>query len=99
VNKEGQCFCLRDDIISLRSQHPDYTPGTAVEVQLNFAPNAFKLVPGERLRVDVSSSCWRYFLPHRNKIGNAWEMETAAIARNTVFTGSSTLTLAERSEK
>ena len=99
VNKDGQCFCLRDDIISLRSQHPDYTPGTAVEVQLNFAPNAFKLVPGERLRVDVSSSCWRYFLPHRNKIGNAWEMETAAIARNTVFTGSSTLTLAERSEK
>lgn len=96
VNKEGSCYCLRDDITSLRLQHPNYTPGEAVELELNFAPNAFKLAPGEQLRLDISSSCWRYFLPHRNKAGNYWEMETAAIARNTIFTGASTLILAER---
>lgn len=96
VNTKGESVCLRDDIISLRSQHPDYRPGTAVEVELNFAPNAIKLVPGEQLRLDISSSCWPYFLPHRNKVGNYWEMESAAIARNTLFTGASTLTLFER---
>jgi putative CocE/NonD family hydrolase len=96
VNKDGECYCLRDDIISLASQHPEYIPGTPVEVELNFAPNAVKIAQGERLRLDISSSCWRYFLPHRNKKGNYWEMETAAIARNTIFTGSSKLILLER---
>ena len=96
VNTQGKTYCLRDDIISLRTQHPDYRPGTAVEVELNFAQNAIKLVPGEKLRLDISSSCWPYFLPHRNKTGNFWDMETAAIARNTIFTGASTLTLFER---
>ena len=96
VNKEGKCYCLRDDIVSLRSQHPGYKPGTAVEIALSFAPNAVKIAAGEQLRLDISSSCWPYFLPHRNKVGNFWEMESAAIARNTIYTASSTLTLFER---
>ena len=96
VNKAGECYCLRDDIVSLRGQYPQYKPGTAVEIKLNFAPNAVKIAQGEKLRLDISSSCWPYFLPHRNKVGNYWEMESAAIARNTIFTGSSKLTLFER---
>lgn len=96
VNKEGLCYCLRDDIISLSSQHPDYLPGTPVEVVLEFAPNAVKIAAGERLRLDISSSCWHYFLPHRNKKGSFREMESAAIARNTIFTGASKLILFER---
>lgn len=96
IDKAGKCYCMRDDIISLRSQHPDYVPDTAVEVELNFAPNAFKLSAGEKLRLDISSSCWKYFIPHRNKTGNYWEMETAAIAENTIYTGSSKLQLFER---
>ena len=95
VNKEGKCYCLRDDIVSLRSQHPGYKPGTAVEIALSFAPNAVKIAAGEQLRLDISSSCWPYFLPHRNKVGNFWEMESAAIARNTIYTASSKLTLFE----
>lgn len=96
INAAGECFCLRDDIVSVLKQHPDYTPGETVTLELNFAPNAFKLSPGEKLRLDISSSCWPYFLPHRNKKGNYWELETAAVARNTVFTGSSKLLLYEK---
>lgn len=99
INKDGECYCMRDDIISLRTQHPDYVPGTAVEVRLNFAPNAFKLSAGEKLRLDISSSCWRYFIPHRNKIGNYWELESADIANNTIFTGNSELLLFEREQQ
>ena len=96
INSDGECYCMRDDILPVSKQYPDYTPGEAVELELNFAPNAFKLAKGEKLRLDISSSCWPYFLPHRNKKGNYWEMETAAIARNTIFTGSSKLILLER---
>ena len=96
VNKEGKCFCMRDDIVSVAGQYPDYVPGSIVELELNFAPNAFKLAPGEQLRLDISSSCWPYFLPHRNRKGNFWEMERCAIAHNTLFTGASELILFER---
>ena len=95
VNKDNVAYCLRDDIVSLRGQAPGYAPGSEAEVVLNFAPNAVKLVPGERLRLDISSSCWPHFLPHRNRTGNFWELESAAVARNTVFTGESRLILFE----
>jgi predicted acyl esterase len=87
---------MRDDIVSVAGQYPDYVPGSIVELELNFAPNAFKLAPGEQLRLDISSSCWPYFLPHRNRKGNFWEMERCAIAHNTLFTGASELILFER---
>jgi len=95
VNKAGETWCLRDDIVSLRAQNPRYVPGKTAEVRLHFAPNAVYLAPGERLRLDVSSSCWPHFIPHRNKLGPYWEQESAAIARNTVFAGVSALTLRE----
>ena len=96
MDSENKCYCLRDDIISLRKFYPDYQPGSRVEVELNFAPNAVRIAKGWQLRLDISSSCWPYFLPHRNKVGNFWEMESAAIAHNTIYTASSKLTLFER---
>ena len=96
VNSKGECYCMRDDIVSVARQYPRYQKGETVELELNFAPNAFKLSQGEQLRLDISSSCWPYFLPHRNKKGDAVTLETAAIARNTIFTGSSKLILFAR---
>lgn len=91
--REGIAYGMRDDIVSLRGQHPDYVPGSEVELKLRFAPIAFRLGVGDRLRLDVSSSCWPYFLAHTNRAGAFWEQTGADLADNAVICSKSYLTL------
>lgn len=93
IHADGSCYCLRDDIIALRDQIPDYHPGEKVTISLNFAANAILLQPGERLRIDISSSHFPAFIPHRNKVENYWESETAQPAHNTIYPAGSQLIL------
>lgn len=93
VRQDGTCLGLRDDIVSLKRLHPDYRPRQKAEVILRFTANAILLAEGEQLRLDLSSSCWPYFLPHRNTTENYWECTAPKIAHNTVFLAESELTL------
>lgn len=93
--KGDRTWPLREDITSLAYQHPDYCPGEEVWLDFHFAPHAWWLEPGDRLRLDVSSSCFPGFLPHTNRRGIQALQCGADIARNTVVLGCSTLTFFE----
>jgi len=93
VLKDGTVLCLRDDIVSLRSQHPGYRPGERVQLRFGFTANALTLAPGEALRLDVSCSAWPHYVPHRNTLENYWEARTARIAHNVLYSEGSSLTL------
>ena len=93
VKADGDAVGLTHAIGSLCAGGQDYTPGTKTRVTLETSPHSFCLEPGDRLRLDVSSSCFPYFLPHTNRKGNQWEMTYAVPAENAVYLGESTLTV------
>ena len=82
--RNGKTLSLRDDIDSLCRVEKDYTPGTERVIRYTFAPHAFKLFAGDRLRLDVSSSCVPYFQVHTNFKGLQAEQSCAQSCRNTV---------------
>ncbi len=92
VFADGRSFNIRDSITSLayRNGAPvpvDYTPGERVSVTLDFWPIAWRMQPGSRLRLDVSSSDFPKFHAHTNRAG-PWAQQTGAdIARQTVYGG------------
>ena len=88
---DGRWLVLRDDITSLALKSP-YTPGTRRTLRFRFADHAFRLSPGDRLRVDVSSANSQ-FAPHPNVAGDAFAVTTPQTARNRIFAGSSRLIL------
>ena len=95
IVKNGKAWALRDDITSLRRQHPDYRPGETVALDFVFAPHAYWLETGDCLRLDVSSSCFPYYLTHSNRPGVQALQTGTDIARNTVVLGLSEMTLHE----
>jgi putative CocE/NonD family hydrolase len=84
---EDGTLTLRDDIDSLCRTEKQYTPGTERQLHFVFAPHAFKLRAGDRLRLDVSSSCVPYFQVHTNYPGLQALQTVAKTSRNTVITG------------
>ena len=91
---DGKWYLLRDDIASLAWNAP-YAPGTARTLNFRFADHAFRLEPGDRLRVDVSSAC-SHFAPHANVPGPQFAVRTPRVAHNAVDAARSTLTLRVR---
>ena len=89
----GETIGLTHAIGTLCAGGRDYIPGTKTRITLETSPHSFCLEPGDRLRLDVSSSCFPYFLPHTNRKGNKWEMDSALPAENAVYLGESTLTV------
>lgn len=85
--RDGKTLSLRDDIDSLCRTEKTYTPGTERKLHFVFAPHAFKLRAGDRLRLDVSSSCVPYFQVHSNYPGLQALQTVAKSSRNTVITG------------
>jgi predicted acyl esterase len=55
--------------------------------------NSFKIGAGEKLRLDVSSSCVPHFLVHPNRKGAMTEQTGADIADNTLYCSNSKLIL------
>jgi len=86
-------YGLRDDILSLAGQNPDYVPGTEAELNFSMDRIAFRILPGDRIRLDVSSSAWPFYVPHTNRKGLFSEQTSATVAHNTVVLGKSALTL------
>ena len=91
--RDGVALSLRDDIDSLCRVDKEYTPGEERTLRYVFAPHAFKLLPGDQLRLDVSSSCVPFFHVHTNRKGNQALQTGADISRNTIHTGQSLIRL------
>ena len=90
---DGQWLLLRDDITSLNWRaHDRYIPGSVREVEFRFADHAFRLEPGDRLRVDVASACSQ-FAPHGNLAGSQFAVREPKTARNTVDAARSCIVL------
>lgn len=71
---DGRVYNIRDDISSLSlrngaTRRMPYTPGEEVEVLFDLTPIAWRLQPGSRLRLDISSSSAPAFAPHPNRAG------------------------------
>lgn len=82
--KEAVAYGLRDDITSLSRQVAEYAPGTNVTIRLHLTAHSFKMFAGDKLRLDVSSSCVPHYTVHTNRRG-AQHMQTGAdLAHNTV---------------
>ncbi len=79
--KEGD-YGLRDDITQLSNVAANYVPGDEVLLNFTFDEHAFVIGRGERLRIDVSSSAYPYYVPHTNKRGLFSEQKEARVAEN-----------------
>ncbi|MBR0458686.1 MAG: CocE/NonD family hydrolase [Victivallales bacterium] len=86
-------YCLRDDICTLAQFSPDYQPGQVVTLQMHFGEIEFLVNKGDSLRLDISSSAWRHYIPHTNRRGLFADQTGADTAHNTILTGVSSLTL------
>ena len=93
VVRDGKALSLRDDIDSLCRMEGPYTPGKERVLTYRFAPHAFSLLAGDRLRLDVSSSCVPYFQVHTNYPGVQALQPRAKSCRNTILLGASRLRL------
>ena len=89
---DGRWYLLRDDITTLCADGRDYAPGTEAVVSFRLSDLAFRLEPGDRLRVDVSSACSQ-FAPHGNVKGNQNYVKEPKVAHNSVDAGKSKLVL------
>ena len=89
---DGKWYLLRDDLRSLCGDGSDYMPGEEKLLAFRFDHLAFRLEPGDRLRVDVASACPQ-FAPHGNVRGDQALVRQPKVARNSVRAEASTLTL------
>ncbi len=89
VVKNGRAFGLRNEIDSICRTNPDFRPGKEAVIDFKIAAHSFKLSRGDRLRLDISSSCWPYFQLHSNFRGNQALQKSSQIAANTILTGKS----------
>ena len=93
IIKGDKTYCLREDIVPISKQHPNYQPGTTVPLEFSFLEHAFALEKGDRLRLDISSSCWPTFVPHTNLKGDRYYHTSSKTANNTVVFENSSITL------
>ena len=89
---DGRWYLLRDDITSLSFQLGAYEPGAKRTLRFRFADHAFRLEPGDVLRVDVASGCAQ-FAPHANVKGDQFLVREPKVAHNRVFAAESELVL------
>ena len=98
VRKGGKALNMRDDIDSLCRVEKEYTPGGERVLRFILPEHSFKIAAGDRLRLDVSSSCVPYFQVHTNRKGLLALHEKADCCYNTVITGKSHMILPFRSK-
>ena len=91
--RDGKAISLRDDIDSLCRLEKDYVPGMERILKFIFPEHSFQIQPGDRLRLDVSSSCVPHFQVHTNRKGLLADHTGADIARNTILLGKTVLTM------
>ncbi len=80
---DGKWYLLRDDIISLSFAGGPCKAGEERRVAFRFADHAFRLEPGDILRLDVAGAS-PHFAPHPNVAGDAFACATPKVARITI---------------
>ena len=93
VKNNGKTYSLRDDITSVLREVKNYKPNTKVQIEFEMVEHSFMFEKGDKLRLDVSSSCVPSFTVHTNIKGNQNTQAKTKIANNTIFTGQSYITL------
>lgn len=89
VKKDGKTYSLRDDITSVLREVKDYKPNSKARINFELVEHSFMFEKGDKLRVDVSSSCIPSFSVHTNFKGNQNTINKTKIANNTVIAGES----------
>ena len=78
-------YGLRDDINQISNFCTDYIPDTEIAMDFSFDEHAFVIKTGEKLRIDISSSAFPYYVRHTNYKGLFSEQTATKIAHNTVM--------------
>ena len=91
IVKNDIAYGLRDDITSISFQHQHYNPNETVELEFTLGHHSFLFEPGDKLRLDVSSSAYPLFHPHTNRKGLQTAQTGADIATNTIIAGPSNI--------
>ncbi len=86
-------FGLRDDINQISNFSKDYEPNTEIQMDFSFDEHAFVIKKGEKLRIDISSSAFPFYVRHTNNRGLFSVQTTAKIATNTVILNDSFIEL------
>ncbi len=92
---DGKWYLLRDDINSLSTAAREgrlVRSGSRATISYRFPDHAFRLEPGDRLRVDVASACSQ-FAPHTNVAGDQFAIREPKTAHNKVIASASRLML------
>lgn len=89
---DGRVYNIRDDISTLgmrngTRQRMPYEPGEPVEVVFDLTPILWRIQPGSRLRLDISSSSAPAFFPHPNRAGLWSEVADPVVAQQTIHGG------------
>ena len=93
IVRDGVALAVRDDIDSLCRVEKEYSHGEERVLRFVFAEHALRIRPGDRLRLDVSSSCAPYFQVHTNRKGLQALQTGADVCRNTIVMGASKVRL------
>ena len=77
-------YGLRDDVNQISNFDTNYIPGQYLYMEFSFDEHAFIIKKGEKLRIDISSSAFPFYVRHTNNRGLYSEQTTAKIADNTI---------------
>ena len=97
--KEDGYYGIRDDINQISNFTASYTPNDEIEMDFSFDEHAFVIKKGEKLRIDISSSAFPWFVRHTNNKGLFSEQTTARVADNTVILKDSFIELPIKTER
>ncbi len=87
VEENGNATVIQDAPFVVDS----FLSGRPKRIICETGPLCWKLLPGQRLRLDVTSSDAHSYRVHTNTQGLWWEQETCKVAKNTVYFGDSVL--------
>ena len=93
IVKKKHTLGLRNEIDTICRTNPDFRENGEAVIDFKLAPHHFKVAKGEALRLDVSSSCFPHYQLHSNFKGNQALQTQTQIARNTIITGKSFMTI------
>ncbi len=91
--KGSAAWVISDSIASLCYELGEYRPGAQVTLRFKLDPVPWRFEPGDRLRLDVSSSNYPTFAVHTNTRGPWAEQTAMRPAVNTVVFGNSKVIL------
>lgn len=86
LRRDGKDYNLTETITSLSHLDPDYRAGQELTIDLPLPHVGFTVMPGDAIRVDVSSDGGVY-VPHSNTRGHWAHVTKTQIATNTILCG------------